>query len=73
MYFADHFPPHFHAEYGEKEALIAIEQTRVIAGDLPSRALSLVREWVAIHRRELASLWDDARHFRPLGKIDPLP
>jgi len=25
MYFADHFPPHFHAEYGECEALISIE------------------------------------------------
>jgi len=32
MYPADHFPPHFHAEYGEHEALISIEELRVIAG-----------------------------------------
>ena len=25
MYFADHTPPHFHAEYAEHEARIAIE------------------------------------------------
>ncbi len=33
MYFADHFPPHFHAEYGEHEGLISIEELSVIAGD----------------------------------------
>jgi len=25
MYFSDHWPPHFHAEYGEHEAVIGIE------------------------------------------------
>jgi hypothetical protein len=42
MYFADHWPPHFHAEYSEHEALIGIEDLRVIAGDLPARAFGLV-------------------------------
>ena len=28
MYFADHWPPHFHAEYGEHEAVIGIEDLR---------------------------------------------
>ncbi len=31
MYFADHHPPHFHAEYGEHEALVAIETLAVIS------------------------------------------
>jgi hypothetical protein len=51
MYFADHFPPHFHAEYGECEALISIEELSVIGGGLPSRAFGLVREWVCSTKR----------------------
>jgi len=49
MYFGDHFPPHFHAEYGEHEALISIEDPRVIAGQLPTRALALAKEWLLLH------------------------
>ena len=40
MYFADHWPPHFHAEYGEHEAVIGIEDLRVIAGNLPASPTS---------------------------------
>ena len=39
MFFNDHNPPHFHARYGEFEALISIEDFSVIEGSLPSRAL----------------------------------
>lgn len=35
MYFADHVPPHFHAEYAEHEARIAIDTLAVISGQLP--------------------------------------
>ena len=42
MYFADHNPPHFHAIYGEHEALIAIDDGSVIGGDLPRTAARLV-------------------------------
>ena len=37
MYFSDHSPAHFHAEYGEYEALIEIETLSVLRGDLPRR------------------------------------
>ena len=41
LYFRDHFPPHFHAFYGEFSAEIAIHDLRVLAGWLPSgRCLS---------------------------------
>lgn len=33
MFFDDHEPAHFHAEYGEHEALISIETLAVIAGN----------------------------------------
>jgi hypothetical protein len=73
MYFDDHWPSHFHAEYSEHEALIGIDDLRVIAGDLPARAFGLVEEWALIHREELAGLWAKARRSEPLSKIDPLP
>ena len=31
MYFADHAPPHFHAEYAEHEVRIAIDSLGVIS------------------------------------------
>jgi hypothetical protein len=45
MYFSDHEPAHFHAQYGEFEALIEIETLAVLRGELPRRALALVLEW----------------------------
>lgn len=35
MFYNDHAPPHFHAEYGEHEALVEIE-LHVYAGRLPA-------------------------------------
>ncbi|HVM82116.1 MAG TPA: DUF4160 domain-containing protein [Stellaceae bacterium] len=37
MFYADHEPAHFHAVYGEHEALIAIETLVVLRGSLPRR------------------------------------
>jgi hypothetical protein len=45
MYFGDHAPPHFHAEYSEFEAVIAIHSGAVLGGRLPPRAMGLVAEW----------------------------
>lgn len=72
MYFNDHDPPHFHAEYGGHEALIAIDSLSVLRGELPRRALALVVEWAVFHRDELRARWDDARAGEPLDKIAPL-
>ena len=36
MYFRDHVPPHFHAEYGENEITVEIE-TGMIEGKFPRR------------------------------------
>lgn len=57
MYYDDHNPPHFHAEYAGEEALIPIDTLDVTAGDLPSRALGLVYGWAGKHRAELREAW----------------
>jgi len=72
MFFDDHNPPHFHAEYGSNEALIEIRTLAIFAGDLPPRALGLVMEWALQHRDELIALWNDAHSQRTLRKLDPL-
>jgi len=43
MYYREHGVPHFHARYGEWEASISIATLEAVAGDLPRRALRLVR------------------------------
>ena len=46
MYFYDnkkHNTPHIHAEYAEYEASIAIEDGKVLSGELPSKKLKLVQ------------------------------
>ncbi len=72
MYFDEHNPPHFHAEYGDDEALININTMAVIAGELPSRALGLVIEWASMHQNDLKKEWEKARNLESLGKILPL-
>lgn len=71
MYYTDHAPPHFHAEYGEFEATVEIE-SGVITGKFPRRALNLVLEWYALHRDELIEDWRLAREKLPLQGISPL-
>lgn len=73
MYFADHAPAHFHAEYAEHEARIAIESLAVMSGTLPPRAIGLVAEWASLHQQDLLALWEKARRLEPLHRLDPLP
>lgn len=44
MYYRDHNPPHFHANYADIEGIIDIEKNEIIGGELPPRVLLLVRE-----------------------------
>ena len=64
--------PHFHARYGGDEASLTIETVEVLAGELPPRALRLVRDWASNHQEELRENWDRARRHEPLRRIEPL-
>jgi len=74
MYFGDHTPPHFHAEYAEFKAQISILDFAIINGYLPPKALALVVEWASNHKSELIDNWQSlskggAGTYR---KIEPL-
>lgn len=72
MYYDDHNPPHFHAYYGDYEAIIAISTLEIIEGSLPRRAKMLTVEWALEHRDELLEDWRMAEQHLPLKKIKPL-
>ena len=72
MYFNDHNPPHFHAEYADDEASFSINTLEILEGELPRRARALVVEWASLHRRELLTNWERARRELPLQAIEPL-
>ena len=68
IFFGDHPPPHFHAVYGEYNALVGIEALAIIEGDLPKRAEKLVLEWASMYQNELMEMWN-SQDFR---KLPPL-
>lgn len=68
VFFGDHPPPHFHAIYGEHNALISIETLEVLEGDLPNRAEKMVMEWAALYQKDLLQMWFN-QEFR---KLPPL-
>jgi hypothetical protein len=72
MFWNDHAPPHFHALYGEFEALIDIRTLEIMNGELPRRALALVLEWAQEHRAELLEDWELCTRLQTPNRIDPL-
>ncbi len=72
MYYNDHAPAHFHAEYAGMKALVDIENGYVIRGSLPNRQLKFVLAWAELHKDELMQNWELARDNQPLNRVDPL-
>jgi hypothetical protein len=72
MYFNEHNPPHFHAEYNEHKASIAIQSLGLIEGKLPAKVMSLVVEWAREHQDELLENWHSIKETGQYHKIDPL-
>ena len=71
MYYRDHAPPHFHAEYGNYELVVQLENG-VVEGRFPKRALRAVLEWYELHQEELFEDWELAKAQKPLKPISPL-
>lgn len=68
LFFGDHPPPHFHAVYGEYNALFNIETLEMIEGDLPPRAMKMVIEWAGQQQNELLLMWNN----QEFHKLPPL-
>lgn len=72
MYFLpkEYNPPHVHVIYQDETFSIAINDLSIIDGEAQpsSRALSMVREWIGLHRDELLKMWET----QELHSIEPL-
>jgi Domain of unknown function (DUF4160) len=71
MYFSqsEHGVPHFHAIYGEYNAVFDIQTLEMLEGDLPVRAQRLVREWGAQYQQELLRMWN-TNEFKRLPGLE---
>lgn len=72
LYPREHPPAHFHAIYGDDEAVFDIATLRVLEGSLPHRARSLVLDWASQNREALFAAWNRLRAGQSPGRIAPL-
>ena len=72
MYYEDHEPAHFHAEYQGQRAKFDFGG-KMIAGNIrSSTAKRRILEWTKLHQAELEANWRSMRAGRPLNRIEPL-
>ncbi len=69
--YIDHRPPHFHVYYDGCSGKVSIESGD-IEGDLPTRAMRLVKEWLELHKEELMQNWQRLNNGEQIIKIRPL-
>ncbi len=72
MYWDDHTPPHFHADYDGNKVMVDIQKGTVIKGAIPFKQLKLVLAWCEIHRDELIMNWNLGMDDLDFIKIEPL-
>ncbi len=71
MFGDDHNPPHFHARYGDYEAIITIKEG-IVKGELPKKILKDVFKWMELHQKELEINWERLQAGQEIIKIEPL-
>jgi hypothetical protein len=72
MFYDEHNPPHFHAEYSGQKAVFDFKGN-IIRGGFSSRtATKLVREWADFHVSDLEEDWKLASESQEIKKIEPL-
>ena len=72
MFYDEHNPPHFHADYQGNKAVFDFNGN-VLKGDIKSKtARKLIREWVDLYAKELMENWNLARNDKKIKKISSL-
>lgn len=57
MYFKEHGVPHFHAIYGEYNGVFNLKTLEMIEGDMPARAMKMVKDWAKKYNSDLMEMW----------------
>ena len=72
MFYREHEPPHFHAEYQGQQAKFDFDGN-MIAGSINSKtARRLIKQWASAHRDQLDANWEKMKEGRTREKIAPL-
>ncbi len=74
MYWSDtdrHKSPHFHAFYGDDEAVFTLDG-ELLAGRFPKKQTALVKAWALLHEEDLAANWSLSKQGEETFRIDPL-
>ena len=66
-----HKLPHLHAEYGEFDAVFALNGEQ-LNGNFPVKQRKMVEAWILIHQDELITLWNLIKQGKEIFKINPL-
>ncbi len=66
---AEHNSPHFHVVYGDYLGIINIRTLEMMEGDLPPKALSMIKEWAGQHKEELLEIWE-TQEFKQLPPLE---
>jgi hypothetical protein len=67
-----HNLPHIHIRYAGTKGSVAIDDGRLLAGDIPPKQLKMVQAWIEIHKDELVADWDLAVAGEQPYRIAPL-
>ncbi|MDI3462645.1 MAG: hypothetical protein OJF50_001466 [Nitrospira sp.] len=72
MFYNEHEPAHFHAEYQGQRAKFDLTG-RMMVGTISSKtARRLIRQWTKAHETELRANWQRMKAGKPLEMIEPL-
>jgi len=72
MYYQEHEPGHFHAEYQGQSAVFDFAGNLLRGGIRSGTAVRLIRDWAAQHRVDLEANWGNMKAGRALERIAPL-
>ncbi len=72
MYYQDHEPGHFHAEYQGQTGTFDFDGQPLKGQVRSGTARRLIREWAAQHRAQLEENWARMKSGQALDRIEPL-
>ncbi len=70
FYWDDHPPSHFHVEYGDYRAQIAISSLRILNGYIPKAQHRKIVAWARSRKSELLGMWIKCQSDLHPGKFE---
>jgi hypothetical protein len=72
MFYSEHNPPHFHAEYQGSEGIFNFDGDMLQGNMKSNTALKLIKEWAVLRNKELQENWKNITDKVAINKIEPL-